>query len=653
MGILSLVLGSNRKQLPAFVTPAVKSELRAREKISMLSPQDNYIVWMGGVAGSGVAITPKIAFTIVTFFRAVQIICESLAMLPIPLAAEDKNGSDPYGQKLTAYRLLNRRANPETTAFDYKSRLWVDIMQYGNHYSQKLYNAFDEVIELWPLDAARVRPRREKGELVYGYTKDDGTQTTFSARDIMHVKGISTDSIVGISPVQAAATSLGLNIALEACSSNLFKNGAKPSGILTMPGQLKDRERAKQMSEEWRELVSGIDNYGKPIVLEQDMKWQPLSQTMLDSQTLEQRNFQKLEVATLTGVPPIKLGITDTATYGSTEQQMLAFIVDCLQTKATNLEQVVWNDLLTLTEQKKYFPKHNFKALLRGDSKTRNEVYALGRNGGWLSADDVRDLEDMPRLPDNAGQVYLAPVNMMDAKIVSKFWSTRIDQMELQVDQLKIQQEAPKIDPASVNDPGDTVNDEAESVNDKASSVNDDPQIVNKSRSEMNETRTDPADFDSLFTRDLGAEIKVAFAAAILSISERSVRKEAKQLQTVLKQAALKGSIEQFRAKVEEVSAGFEAQIIEELSPICQGISAFWGKNEPKMFEKLQENLRNFCKSNAQEARNKLILQDFSNESEVFVKLGKVIESWATTRANALTTGVLESLSHSLEGFAV
>lgn len=637
MGFLTQIVG--RKQLPAVVnkpgTTLARTEARSVSgPYSASDPPKDFVVWMGGGAtASGMVVTPKIALTIVTFFRAVQITCESLAMLPIHFSAEDKNAKDPYGRKLSAYHILNKRANIESTAFDYRSRLWIDIMQFGNHFSQKVYNAFGDVIELWPLDASKVRPFRKDGVLGWKYFRENGVIVEFKAEDIMHVKGISVDGILGVSPVQAAANSLGLNIALELCSANLFKNGARPSGILTMPGHFKDRSRAKHLSDEWQELMAGVENYGKPIILEDDLKWQELSQSMIDSQTIEQRNFQKLEVATLTGVPPIKLGITDTATYGSTEQQMLAFIIDSLQTKATNLEQVVWHNLLSLEEQKKYFPKHNFNALLRGDSETRSKVYTAGRLGGWYSADDIRDYEDLPRLPDGAGQFYLSPVNMMDASCVSEFWQLRLKQMGLQADQLKQQQEAPQNDPASVTDPGATVSQDAATTSKDSTKTSKSAELVTENR-----------------LNNPGPEIKLAFASAILAVSERAVRKEVKQLQTALKQAALKGSVEHFRSKVEELWGGFETQLVDELSPICSGVAAFWGRNEPNLGAIVSENVANFCKKDAQEARNRLILQDFSKESEVFVKIGEILEDWAESRAQAVCVGILESIVKSVPG---
>ncbi|SHF52893.1 phage portal protein, partial [Caloramator proteoclasticus] len=231
--------------------------------------------------------------------------------------------------------------------------------------------------------------------------------------EVFHVVGLGFDGFKGYSPIQMAREAIGLSIATEEFGDRFFANGARPGGILEHPGVVKDPERLRKS---WEDVYKGIKNSHKIAVLEEGMKYHEIGIPPEDAQFLETRKFQLNEICRIFRVPPHMIGDLERATFSNIEHQSIEFVVHTVRPYLVRWEQAISKCLLNEGERKLYFPKFTVDGLLRGDFKTRMEGYAIGRQNGWLSPNDIRELEDMNPLPeDQGGDIYLVNGNMIPA----------------------------------------------------------------------------------------------------------------------------------------------------------------------------------------------------------------------------------------------
>lgn len=221
---------------------------------------------------------------------------------------------------------------------------------------------------------------------------------------------IKVDGLVGYSPIAMAKNAIGLAIAAEEYGSKFYANGAAPSGVLEHPGTLKDPGRVR---ESWQSTFGGSSNANKVAVLEEGMKYTPISIAPNEAQFLETRKFQIDEIARIFRVPPHMVGDLDKSSFSNIEQQSLEFVKYTLDPWVSRWEQAMVRALLSAEEKKKYFFKFNVDGLLRGDYQSRMTGYATARQNGWMSANDIRELENMDRIPEElGGDLYLINGNM-------------------------------------------------------------------------------------------------------------------------------------------------------------------------------------------------------------------------------------------------
>ena len=259
--------------------------------------------------------------------------------------------------------------------------------------------------------------RDEKGHLFYdcmGGRDDAPTMNQLTVRlspsDVLHIPGLGFDGLVGYSPIAMAKNAIGLAIATEEYGSRFFQNGAAPGGVLEHPGTLKDPAKIR---ESWNQTFSGSQNAGKVAVLEEGMHYTPISISPEQAQFLETRKFQINEIARIFRVPPHMVGDLEKSSFSNIEQQSLEFVKYTLDPWVSRWEQSMVRSLLTPEEKKQYFVKFNLDGLLRGDYQSRMNGYAIGRQNGWMSANDIRSLENLDLIPEEkGGDLYLINGNM-------------------------------------------------------------------------------------------------------------------------------------------------------------------------------------------------------------------------------------------------
>ena len=228
---------------------------------------------------------------------------------------------------------------------------------------------------------------------------------------MLHIPGLGFDGLVGYSPIAMAKNAIGMAIACEEYGAKFFANGAAPSGVLEHPGTIKDPSWVR---EAWQSQFGGSANSGKVAVLEEGMKYTPISISPEQAQFLETRKFQINEIARIFRVPPHMVGDLEKSSFSNIEQQSLEFVKYTLDPWVIRWEQSLMRSLLSLDEKVQYFVKFNLEGLLRGDYQSRMNGYAIGRQNGWMSANDIRELENLDRIPaEEGGDLYLINGNLL------------------------------------------------------------------------------------------------------------------------------------------------------------------------------------------------------------------------------------------------
>lgn len=351
-------------------------------------------------------------------YSCVRVLAEAVAGLPLHFYRYAEDGSKEKATGHPLYFLLHDEPNPEMTSFVFRETLMTHLLLWGNAYAQIIRNGKGEVIALYPLMPNRMRvDRDDKGRLYYEYqASSDEAKTTkggmirLKPTDVLHVPGLGFDGLVGYSPIAMAKNAIGMAIACEEYGAKFFANGATPGGILEYPGTVKDPERVR---ESWNKGFGGSSNANKVAILEEGMKYMPISISPEQAQFLETRKFQINEIARIFRVPPHMVGDLEKSSFSNIEQQSLEFVKYTLDPWVSRWEQSMTRSLLPRDEKARSFIKFNVDGLLRGDYQSRMNGYAIGRQNGWMSANDIRELENLDRIPaERGGDLYLINGNM-------------------------------------------------------------------------------------------------------------------------------------------------------------------------------------------------------------------------------------------------
>ena len=390
---------------------------KSRDKPKDSTSGSAYRFFFGGTT-SGKAVTERSAMQMTAVYSCVRILSEAIAGLPIHLYKYGENGSKVKATDHPLYFLLHDEPNPEMTSFVFRETLMTHLLLWGHAYAQIIRNGKGEVVALYPLMPNRMTVDRDAdGHLYYEYqTSQDeartmeGSRVRLSPHDVLHIPGLGFDGLVGYSPIAMAKNSIGMAIACEEYGAKFFANGATPGGILEHPGVVKDPERVR---ESWNSAFGGSANSNKVAVLEEGMKYTPISISPEQAQFLETRKFQVDEIARIFRIPPHMIGDLEKSSFSNIEQQSLEFVKYTLDPWVCRWEQSMQRALLTVDEKKEYFFKFNVDGLLRGDYQSRMNGYATGRQNGWMSANDIRELENLDRIPaEEGGDLYLINGNM-------------------------------------------------------------------------------------------------------------------------------------------------------------------------------------------------------------------------------------------------
>jgi len=364
-----------------------------------------------GTSGSGKSVTAQTAIQLSTVYACVRVIAETVASLPLGVYENSAEGSSK-AQEHPLYPLLHDEPNPEMTSFVFREVMLTHLLMYGNSYSQIIRSGRNKITGLYPLLPDKMTVDRDKtGTLFYTYTTRDGTPVVLDPSEIMHIPGLGFDGIMGYSPIALEKNAIGLAIASEEYGSKFFGNGARPSGILTHPNTVKN---PKALRESWNSAYGGSSNSNRVAILEEGMKFEPIAIPNNEAQFLETRKFQVDEICRIFRVPPHLVGNLEHATFSNIEHQSIDFAVHTIRPWLVRIEQAMNRSLLTDKEKGSFYCSFNMDGLMRGDYKSRMEGYAIARQNGWMSANDIRELENLnPMSEEDGGNAYLVNGNMI------------------------------------------------------------------------------------------------------------------------------------------------------------------------------------------------------------------------------------------------
>ncbi len=384
----------------------IRGLFKSRDK-----PQDRYFFsgapFLFGRSISGQTVNEFSALRVSAVYACVRILAESIAALPLHVY-EYRDGGKERVPKHPLYFLLHDAPNHEMTSFIFRETLMTHLLLYGNCYAQIIRNNGGGVIGLYPLLPNRMSVERDDdGEIIYRYTPttaerqfDKSAQVTLRRTDVLHIPALGFNGLVGFSPIAMARNAIGVAIATEEFGAKFFENGARPSGILTHPGTIKNPDKIR---ESWQSVYGGSENTGKVAILEEGMKYESISIPPDDAQFLDTRKFQLNEIARIFRVPPHMLADLERATFSNITHQSLEFVMYSLMPWIVRWEQGLCKALFLNSERGKYFVKFSVEGLLRGDYETRMRGYQLAIQNGIMSVNEVRELEDMNPIAASAG----------------------------------------------------------------------------------------------------------------------------------------------------------------------------------------------------------------------------------------------------------
>ena len=361
--------------------------------------------------GSGMRVSPDSALRLAAVYACVRILAETMASLPLVVYQRRADGGKDKVTDHWLYRLMAKRPNRFQNPFEWREMLQGHMALRGNAYNQIITNPRGEIIELMPIHPDRVKIELlPSGEYRYRVTDRSGTEVILPRGEVWHLRGLSSDGLMGMSPIELARENLGMALAAQDYGARFFANDAKPTGgWIEFPGTFKDNEAKKVFRESYQQAQSGA-NRGKVLVLENGMKFHEVGVTNKDAQFLELRKFQITDIARLFRVPPHMIADLERATFSNIEQQSLEFVMHTMTPWAERWEASIESELLLEGDDIEI--EFDFANLMRGDAASRSSYYQSGIQNGWLTRNEARIAENLN--PIDGLDQPLRPLNMVE-----------------------------------------------------------------------------------------------------------------------------------------------------------------------------------------------------------------------------------------------
>lgn len=371
-------------------------------------------LWGGGPTDAGVNVDENSALGLTPVWRAIVLIANSIATMPLHVYEEDDFTGRRKAKNTTVYKLLHVQPNPQMTAAVFRFCMEAQALLWGAAYAVIQRDALGRAVALWPLLSSHTKPKRLDGKLWYEYTgTPDGKPVPLKAEDILFIPFVTLDGVTPLSPIGVHRQPIGLGLATERFGAGFFGNGAHPTGVLTTDQKLTPTQQ-KELLESWHQANGGTSNAGTAVLFG-GLKWQQITINPEDAQFLGTRKYTITDVARIYGVPPHMLAELERSTNNNIEQQSLEYLRDCIQPRTAMWTQEIGAKLLSGN----LVADFDLDELLRSDFQTMQTGFATGRQWGWFSANDVRRKMNLNPIGPQ-GDVYMVPLNMIDADSIDQ-----------------------------------------------------------------------------------------------------------------------------------------------------------------------------------------------------------------------------------------
>lgn len=367
---------------------------------------------LGRVASStGISVTPLRMMGIATVFACIRVLSKTMASMPLQLYKGDGKQGRALAIDDPLYSLLVDAPNFEMSAFDFIATMQGHLSLRSNAFAEIMRDGDGDVTGLYPIDPMDISVIRDPRTMRLGY-KFMRNGTDFAMEDILHLRGYSRSGLIGIDHSANLQEVFALAIALQDNAAKFFGNGSRPNGVLEHPANLSE-EAQERLRSQMEQSTSGRNAY-RMMVLEEGLKYTAVRSENTDSQFQEAREYQDLQICRVFGIPPHKVAIVADTPRANVEQENLSFVIDTIRPECVLWEKVLNLRLLSLEAREQgYHFQFDIDSLLRGDLKSQYDAFAVGRQWGWLSVNDVRRRLCMN--PVENGDIYLQPVNMVPA----------------------------------------------------------------------------------------------------------------------------------------------------------------------------------------------------------------------------------------------
>ncbi|USE81147.1 phage portal protein [Cupriavidus gilardii] len=359
---------------------------------------------------SGVTVTPATALKLSAVWACVNLRSATIASLPLHLRAEDRSPATRH----PLYTILHDSPNADMTANEFWEMQLASLDMWGNAYARIERNGAGNIVALSPLRPEKVSVKRKASGAISYVVWENGKEVEHPAERVFHLKGFTLDGLVGLSPIQYQAETMGGLVAANRAAAREFLNGLKVGGFLKVGNATLNPQQRELLRSELARF--GLpENAGKWMVLEAGMEpagSHGIKVNPVDAQLLESRYFGIEEVCRAFRVPPQLIGHTDKASSwaSSLENTNLGFLTYSLRPTLVRIEQAITKQLLLPAERGQYRPKFSVEGLLRADSAARASFYAQMLQNGVFSRNDVRALEDLP--PVEGGDALTVQLNL-------------------------------------------------------------------------------------------------------------------------------------------------------------------------------------------------------------------------------------------------
>lgn len=382
------------------------SELRATSTLS------NPSAWLREALGatdtqSGISVTAESSLRYTAVFACVRVLSESVAALPLHLYQRRGDGRDRASDH-PLYRVLHSQPNPLQTSYEWRALSMVHLLLWGNSYQEIIRDDAGNVTELWPIRPDWVNVKADAGRVIYEVYANGGRNVLPSDR-VLHLKGLSTDGLMGLSPIAAARQSIGLSLTAERFGAAYFGKGSRVGGVLALKHSV-GPETTAAIKASWEDKHSGVDNFHRIAVLSGEATYTPFVVNNQDAQFLETRRFGVEDICRIFRVPPHMVADLSKANYSNVDALDRAFVQHSLTPWLVTQEQAYTTRLLRPGEQAEYFCEHDLKGMLRGDHESRMRSYTLGIASGVYSPNECRQWENLN--PREGGDTFLQPTNL-------------------------------------------------------------------------------------------------------------------------------------------------------------------------------------------------------------------------------------------------